>query len=277
MTIVQSSALEVSDLDGQLVVDSRLIADRLGIEHDTLFKTIEKYSDRLSSQSEIRFKIEFRERPQGGKSKVRYAFLDERQATLLMTYSRNTEQVLDCKDALVDAFDRAKQIIKTVIPAQGDRIRELELEVELAKLNSNAVSTASLLVALHGEALGLTIAGLSTGQVIEIRIPTTEVLNPVTGECKEFLSAKQLADEVKRRTGQNIKNADFIRKLKAANRDDLILPMTRNMTCEYVTEDNLNEAMKVVFGSSRQTLLQPVKQATGITVVSSVTTDRVGN
>ena len=276
MTIVQSSALEVSDLDGQLVVDSRLIAANLGIQHETVIKNIRKYANKFQAAGVLRFEIGKLKEGSTGRPE-QFVYLNELQSNFLMTLSKNTDAVVECKFNLSVAFDKAKQIIKTVIPAQGDRIRELELEVELAKLNSNAVSTASLLVALHGEALGLTIAGLSTGQVIEIRIPTTEVLNPVTGECKEFLSAKQLADEVKRRTGQNIKNADFIRKLKAANRDDLILPVTRNNTYEYVSEDNLNEAMKVVFGSSRQTLLQPAKQATGITVVSSATIDRVGN
>lgn len=87
---------------------------------------------------------------------------------------------------------------------------------------------------------------------------TTEVLNPVTGNSDEFLSAKQLADEVKRRTGQNIKNADFIRKLKSANRDDLILPVTRNATAEYVKPEDLDEAMQIVFGNVKQGLLKPV-------------------
>jgi len=94
-SIVQVQSIEVSDIGGELVVDSRLIANRLGIEHDTLFKTIEKYSDRLSIKSELRFKIEFRERPQGGKSKVRYALLDERQATLLRISSYMLRGIID--------------------------------------------------------------------------------------------------------------------------------------------------------------------------------------
>lgn len=257
-SIVQVSGLQVSDIGGELVVDSRLIAAQLGIQHANLIATIEKYEERLSSKKEVLFKTEFRERPQGGKSKVRFALLDERQATLLMTYSRNTEQVLNCKDALVDAFDRAKQIIKTVIPAQNDRIRELEAEAKIWEAKERMVSMASSLVTLHGTELGLTIAGLNVGQIIETKVPTTEVLNPVTGSVSEFLSADQLAKEVKRRTGQNIKNAEFIRKLKAANRDDLILPVTRNATSEYIKPEDLDEAMQIVFGSAKQGLLKPV-------------------
>lgn len=131
----QSSLIQVQKIGDQLVVDSRLIAAQLGIEHDTLFKTIEKYSDRLSSKNQVRFQVEFRERPQGGKSKVRYAFLDERQATLLMTMSRNTEQVLNCKDALVDAFIEAKQII----PQQQSEIESLNKKLEIAKIENDSL------------------------------------------------------------------------------------------------------------------------------------------
>jgi hypothetical protein len=34
---------------------------------------------------------------------------------------------------------------------------------------------------MHGESLGLTIAGLNIGQIVEVKVPVTEVLYPVTG------------------------------------------------------------------------------------------------
>jgi hypothetical protein len=147
---------------------------------------------------------------------------------------------------------------EVIIPAQSEHIRLLELENENLRLRSGLVNTTSTLVALHGEALGLTIAGLNVGQIIETKVPTTEVLNPITGNCDEFLSADQLAKEVARRSGQKIKNAEFIRKLKAANRDDLILPVTRNATAEYIKPEDLDEAMHIVFGGTKQGLLKPV-------------------
>jgi hypothetical protein len=180
----------------------------------------------------------------------------------LMTFSKNTDEVVECKLNLVDAFDKAKSIIKTVIPAQNDRIRELELENENLKLKTNLVNITDTLVTMHGEALGLTIAGLNVGQIIEVKIPTTEVLNPVTGGSVEFLDAKQLATEVQRRSGQKVKsNADFVRKVKAANRDDLIVPVTRNATCEYVKPENLDEAIELVYGRCKQQLLTPTQSA----------------
>ncbi|WP_009630477.1 Rha family transcriptional regulator [Synechocystis sp. PCC 7509] len=122
------SNLTVTERNGILVVDSRLVAQELGIEHHTLLKTIDKYSARLETKSPLRFEVDVVKRVQGGGSNTRYAWLDERQATLLMTYSRNTQQVLDCKDALVDAFVKAKQLI----PAQSQEIERLKLELQVA-------------------------------------------------------------------------------------------------------------------------------------------------
>ena len=127
-------AIQIITLNESLVVDSRLIADELGIEHATLLKTIKKHLDRLERKEPVRFEIDVVKRPQGGTYEVSYCYLNEYQATLLMTFSRNTEQVLDCKEKLVDGFSKAKQIINEVIPAQNDRIRELQMQNENLRL-----------------------------------------------------------------------------------------------------------------------------------------------
>jgi hypothetical protein len=146
---------------------------------------------------------------------------------------------------------------EVVIPAQSDRIRELELEVRLAELHGVAVTNASLLVSMHGESLGLTIAGLNIGQIVEVK-----VLYPVTGNTAEFLDAKQLVAEVHRRSGQKVKsNAEFIRQVKAANRDDLTISVTRNATGEYIKPDKLDEAIELVYGRCKQQLLAPSQSA----------------
>ena len=41
-----SLSLTVQDHQGVLVVDSRLIAERLGIQHESFLKTIRKYRER---------------------------------------------------------------------------------------------------------------------------------------------------------------------------------------------------------------------------------------
>lgn len=49
------SDLIVTNIDGQLLVDSRLIAERLGIQHRVLFRTINKYLTELQGFGQLRF------------------------------------------------------------------------------------------------------------------------------------------------------------------------------------------------------------------------------
>jgi phage regulator Rha-like protein len=251
-----SSSLEIANLDGQLVVDSRLIAADMGIQHETVIKSIRKYAAKFQAMGNLRFEIgTSHPNANGACHQVNFVCLNEVQSTFLMTLSKNTEKVVDCKFNLSIAFDKAKSIIKTVIPAQNDRIRELELENENLQRKERLISLTNTLVGMHGSSLGLAIAGVNVGQTVEVKIPITEVLNPVNGDTQEFLDAKQLASEVQRRTGQKVSNAEFIRKVRAANRDDLIVPVTRNATCEYIHPDSLNEAIGIVYGRQRQKLI----------------------
>ncbi len=179
------SNLTVTERNGILVVDSRLVAQELGIEHHTLLKTIDKYSARLEAKSPLRFEVDVVKRAQGGGSNTRYAWLNERQATSLMTYSRNTQQVLDCKDALVDAFVKAKQLI----PAQSQEIERLKLELELARAQESTARTQERLMQatnaianLHGTGMVALILGkpdaiLTHTEVIE----KTIAVDPKTG------------------------------------------------------------------------------------------------
>jgi phage regulator Rha-like protein len=145
------SNLSVQDQNGILVVDSRLIAERLAIKHKNFLATIEKYLSQIeSSFGAVAFQTrEFKTR-QGNTSIERFAFLSEDQATFLMTLSRNTEQVVECKLALVQAFSKAKQVIKQVIPAQTQEIERLKLELDLAKTQERLLATTSAIATLHG-------------------------------------------------------------------------------------------------------------------------------
>jgi hypothetical protein len=76
-----------------------------------------------------------------------------------MTLSRNTEQVVECKLKLVEAFSKAKQLIKTVIPAQEKEIERLRLELELAKIQERLMLTTSAIATMHGTQMVALILG----------------------------------------------------------------------------------------------------------------------
>lgn len=113
--------LEIIDDGGQLFVDSRLIAQKLGIEHRSFLQTLGDYQTQIEQAFGIlRFenaKIKGRGRP------GQVAYLTEDQATLVMTLSRNSPEVVQCKIALVQAFARAKELLRRANPvADIDRV-----------------------------------------------------------------------------------------------------------------------------------------------------------
>jgi len=111
------SDLSVVQIGDVLVVDSRLIANRLGIEHENFMKTVVKYQTKIEQRfGVIRFESGKPLKGSLGGRPEKFAYLTESQATTLMTFSKNTEQVVECKLDLVEAFWNAKAIIAGTTP-----------------------------------------------------------------------------------------------------------------------------------------------------------------
>ena len=125
--------LQVIEKDGVLLVDSRLIAARIGIEHESFVKTITKYQKQTEEAfGTIRFEIGSSEMPDGriNPKPEKYFLLSEDQATFLMTLSRNTPEVVECKIDLVKKFSEAKRLLVrqgvTIFPHTTVYVRRLE-------------------------------------------------------------------------------------------------------------------------------------------------------
>lgn len=128
--------LDITTQNDTLVVDSRLIAEELGIEHRALMQTIKKHQSVIEQGFGV---VTFEtskplEGSQGGRPE-NIAYLTEDQATLLMTFSRNTAQVINCKVGLVKAFATAKDRLarsKTPLLPQSykEALKALITEVE---------------------------------------------------------------------------------------------------------------------------------------------------
>jgi phage regulator Rha-like protein len=106
--------------DGVLLVDSRLIASRLGIEHDNFMQTVYTYQSLIEKEFGIILfqtgEIEGRGRPQ------KFAFVTEDQSFFLMTLSRNTPEVIQCKVDLVKSFSKAKELLRRREQTRSSRI-----------------------------------------------------------------------------------------------------------------------------------------------------------
>lgn len=150
------SNLQVITVNETLVVDSRLVAEELGIQHKNVRQTIEKYLTELQGFGVVTFETSKpSEYSQGGRPE-RYCYLNEDQATFLMTLSRNTPQVVACKQRLVQAFSQAKHLnteivpqtpqtyleaLKALVKAEEER-QLLELQKELLESENEALSEA---------------------------------------------------------------------------------------------------------------------------------------
>lgn len=115
------AGLDIFDDGGQLYVDSRLIAQKLAVQHESFYETLLTYQSQIEQAfGIIRFET--------GKTKGRgrppkFAYLLEDQATFVMTLSRNSPEVVQCKIELVQAFSRAKELLRQANPvADIDRV-----------------------------------------------------------------------------------------------------------------------------------------------------------
>lgn len=241
MNIVSQTAIAVQQKGDTLVVDSRLIAIDLGIEHASLLKTIKKYLDRLERKEPVGFEIAVVKRPQGGTYEETYCYLNEWQANLLMTFSRNTEQVLDCKERLVEAFSKAKETIQTVIPAQADRIRILEMELELSRNQRYLLDKSEAIAQLHGPAM-LALIQNRPDAVVEKIEKVTETIVVENGRTVTFegKSLAELGKELGFKTGTQFEN--WLRKHKS---DHLICEGFRKVGASYIPTENLKEVKRL--------------------------------
>lgn len=89
-------------------VDSRLLAQHMGVQHKNSMELLEKHKADFLELGVVPFQTEKPTSPNGGRPE-RFALLNEDQAHLLLTYSRNTATVRALKVKLVKAFSAARK------------------------------------------------------------------------------------------------------------------------------------------------------------------------
>ena len=235
------SNLSVMERDSVLVVDSRLITQDLGIAHKNLLETLDNYLSRIEGAfGVVRFETEKPLKGSRGGRPERVAYLTEEQATLLMTFSRNTSRVVDCKVALVQAFSQARQVLKEVIPAQNQEIERLKLELQVAQAQTAAAQSqerlmqvSSAIVTMHGAGMLGLILGKpeaiveSPPIVVEKNILVDRSGKPV--RTYEGLSKTKLA----RRYGMK-KPQELVNWLQSMGKEDWVQPAMTAAPCQYV-------------------------------------------
>ncbi|MBM6438633.1 Rha family transcriptional regulator [Streptococcus suis] len=99
--------MELVYMDGKKepYTTSEIIAECADVQHHTITRTIRKNLERFERLGKVGFKIQAME--SGQQSKI--YILNEHQATLLITFLKNTEQVANFKENLVKAFFELRQ------------------------------------------------------------------------------------------------------------------------------------------------------------------------
>lgn len=128
MSEIQSINI-VEDAEGELRVSSLIIAGRTDTQHKNVLELVGNYRSQLASFGEVAFET----RPGYNNASVRYALLNEQQATLLLSLMRNTTIVVAFKVALVAEFYRMRQALtpRFALPqTHAEALRELAASVE---------------------------------------------------------------------------------------------------------------------------------------------------
>ena len=103
----ESTALVLTATKAEARIDTRLLAQHLGSQHESLFKLVINHQVDFEELGKVRFQIGASPGSRTGQT-VRFALLNEDQAYLLLTYSRNTARVRVLKVRLVKAFREAR-------------------------------------------------------------------------------------------------------------------------------------------------------------------------
>lgn len=160
-------------LDGkkQPYTTSEIVAECAEVQHETIQRLIRKHLNEFEEFSKVRFEI--RPLPSGQKAKIYH--LNEQQATLLITFLKNTAPVVEFKKNLVKAFFKMREDLA--------RYRQ---QYEASKPTQKALSKA---IAEHPRYKGSARVGMN------IATMNSNIIKIVTGD-RRMKKAELNADEL---------------------------------------------------------------------------------
>ncbi|HDZ4943731.1 TPA: phage regulatory protein [Campylobacter jejuni] len=120
----------VYSLNGGLVTDQNKISTISKVDINSIQRLIRNYKQDLECFGELGFELQ-----KIAKTNKKVYFLNEQQATLLLTYMKNSESVRNAKKVLVFAFYQMKEKLRSLEQEQ-EKARFKTLSDENLRLNS---------------------------------------------------------------------------------------------------------------------------------------------
>lgn len=119
--LVKEKSLVVIQKD-DVFTNSKIISEHAGVQHVAVQKITEKYKNDFEEFGKLKYKNFKFENSGRGRPKKIYLY-NEQQATLLLTYLKNTKPVREFKKALVKQFYEAKKRLKEIKTPEYQQLR----------------------------------------------------------------------------------------------------------------------------------------------------------
>lgn len=257
----KAKALIMAMWEGKGLATTEQMAEYYGVSVETLRKAVTRHREELESDGmQKATKKELKALPdmvRGALSLTENApsalLFTPRAALRLGMLLRESPVAQEVRTLILDVVE--------AVPAQNDRIRELELRLKIAEAEERAaIAKYNLsgqfnnMCALHGEAIALASIGQGD-RVVDVEKPTIEV-HTQEGEPFKGQTLSQLKTHLEKKYGVRFKSgADIQRRLQALGRGDLVEYIPRQVNQGAVSSDKVEEAIALLTGGDRQMLL----------------------
>lgn len=117
--------------NGQALTTSAIVAAGVEVQHKNILAILRNYREDFEEFGVFAFETRKLDNPQGGRPET-FALLNEQQATLLVTYCKNTQVVRKFKVALVKAFFEMHERLGRNAPETIDAAQQLAIRNAVA-------------------------------------------------------------------------------------------------------------------------------------------------
>lgn len=186
----------------EVFTNSKIVSECANVQHGSIRKLTEKYKSDFEEFGILRFLNLKSKNLQGGRPEKIYLY-NEQQATLLLTYLKNTLPVREFKKELVRKFYNAKKRVEELKSPEYKSIRAESKEVtknsmKLIKNSSQDINTTDYIKA-HTIANKATSKKFGIKKMIKLEEMTSEMLefrNEILKKIASLMQAQALGVEI---------------------------------------------------------------------------------
>jgi len=173
--------IELIEKDSEMMVSHIEIANMTGVKPQNVLNIIDKYIDELEKVGTIFFK----KTVSGNNISKRECFLNESSSSLLMTFSKNTTEVVKFKVKLITAFKELRELADNSEKAKNIELRSivLKLEGENSKFHSMFERQNTINEILKGE---LELASTNIVKLADAINTNAKISNENVGNIKNM-------------------------------------------------------------------------------------------